>query len=950
MTTTHADPASSGTTPGPDTPGGVAPGGEAASPTRRPSLPYFPALDGLRGIAVAAVLAYHGGFSWMVGGFLGVSTFFTLSGFLITALALGEHGSGGRIDLKAFWVRRARRLLPASLACLVLVLAFGVFAADVVQRENLAGDVVAALADVANWRFIIADQSYADLFAAPSPVLHFWSLAIEEQFYLLFPLLLTGLVAAGTVGARSTEPRRRSWFGRPSAPFRHTLGAALVALTAGSLAVTLLAGFEPDRIYFGTDTRAAELLLGGILATVLFDGQVTTRLARPGWLRTVAAAVGAVALVVCVASWVGTAQTSDWLYDGGLALYAVLSCLVVAAAVLPVGAVRSVLAVPPLRHLGRISYGVYLYHWPIFLWLRQQTDLGQWPRFVVGVAITLTLAEASYRYLEMPVRRGGPVLSYRPRQVAPLAAALVVAGAVAVSATAPPPIIDFGRSEDELLALGAAAPTVTTTSTIDPVALVPPPPRVAFFGDSTALQTGLGVADHLIHTGAGTVVPGSTPLGCPLLRTDAHRAQEGSTLDKLEACRWDVVYPRRLAEFAPTVAVVQAGVWDIGDQRLPGDERWVAPGDPSYDEFARAELARVVDTLSADGALVVWLTGPPMWKMPDPDETARRMARYNELVRELPAARPGRIEVIDLAGWVAALPPEEDRRLRVDGTHFTRETSNEVADAWLAGEVLTRYRDWWTARRTVELETGGTPVQALVVGDATADDLAGGLIRWADRHGTLGVQTAILAQCGFGGGSERIGFNGPEPMPAPCSGWGDEIALTLVGQSPEVVVVAVGLWDLTDRARPGWGGFRSPGDPAYDADLLDALERAADTMHATGARVLWLTVPPVTMPPDADPAAAPNAVTVAADPARVARVNELIREMAATRRFVEVFDLAAFATAPDGLGGPAGGLEVAARLPVAGADAVAGRIAPGLVAIGRSTEPGADPAGRPSGS
>ncbi len=929
MTTTDAPP---------ETVSPTAPAGDGTAPPPGASLPYFPALDGLRGAAVAAVLAFHGGFSWMVGGYLGVSTFFTLSGFLITALALGERATTGRVNLKGFWVRRARRLMPASLACFVLVIAFGVLAADVVQRENLAGDVIAALFDVANWRFILADQSYADLFAAPSPVLHFWSLAIEEQFYFLYPLLLAGLVGLGAVATRAHHHRRRYWLGLTGAHYRRNLGVVLGVLIAGSLALTLFAGFGDDHIYLGTGTRAAELLLGGLLAVVLFDGRVTTRLARPSAARTGVAAVGAVALVTSVLLWARTDQTSAWLYDGGFAAYALASCAVVAAAILPVGPVRTVLAVRPLRHLGRISYGVYLYHWPIFLWLRQETSLGTWPRFLLAVAITTGLAELSYRYLEMPIRRGRPILGRRPGRVAPVVAFGVVAAVIAVSATAPPPLIDFGQTEDQLQELSATAPPATPPSTIDPVALVPPPPRVGFFGDSTAMQTGIGLADDMVRDGSATIVSGSTPLGCPLLRSDAHKAQEGNVLDKLDVCQWDLVYPDRLAEGAPTVAVVQAGVWDIGDTKIPGDDQWRAPGDPVYDEFARAELARVVDTLSADGALVVWLTGPPMWKMPDPAETARRMARYNELVKELPSVRPGRVEVVDLAGWVGTLGEEEDRRLRIDGTHFSRETANEVADQWLTEAVLTTYRDWWTAKKQIELETVGTPVRVLVAGDAMADDLAGGLVRWAEAYDTLGVQVATLPVCGTARLGDRLDTVGPGPVPDSCNAWEEKYGLALMDHYPGVVLVSVGLWDLTDRALPGWGGYRSPGDPDFDTYLRDEMGRAADALHATGARVLWLTVPPVIPVAPADPAAAPAAVTVAADPARAARVNELIREMAATRDFVDVVDLAAFAAAPEGLGGVEGGLLPAARLSVPGADAVAQWLAPGLVSIGRSGE------------
>jgi peptidoglycan/LPS O-acetylase OafA/YrhL len=163
----------------------------------RARLSHLPGLDGLRGVAVVVVLAFHAGFERMVGGYLGVSTFFTLSGFLITSLLINESRRTGSVALRTFWGRRFRRLLPASLATLAgVVLLFGPFVATADQRVTMKGDVLSALFDVANWHDILTGNSYAQLFSSPSPVLHFWSLSIEEQFYLFFPVVLVGLWAA----------------------------------------------------------------------------------------------------------------------------------------------------------------------------------------------------------------------------------------------------------------------------------------------------------------------------------------------------------------------------------------------------------------------------------------------------------------------------------------------------------------------------------------------------------------------------------------------------------------------------------------------------------------------------------------------------------------------------------------------------------------------------------
>jgi len=205
-------------------------------------------------VAVGAVLAFHTGFGWARGGFLGVSTFFTLSGFLITTLLLTEATATGRIRLRAFWARRFRRLLPAAMLTLGGIVLFGALVADANQLRSLRGDVLAALADVANWRFVFTGNSYADLFAKPSPVQHFWSLAIEEQFYATFPVVVAGVVAI----------RRRP---------RPALFVVLASLAAVSITLMFVLrdpGRDVGRVYYGTDTRAVELLAGALLAIVSF--------------------------------------------------------------------------------------------------------------------------------------------------------------------------------------------------------------------------------------------------------------------------------------------------------------------------------------------------------------------------------------------------------------------------------------------------------------------------------------------------------------------------------------------------------------------------------------------------------------------------------------------------------------------------------------------------------
>jgi peptidoglycan/LPS O-acetylase OafA/YrhL len=915
---------------------------EPKAETRAPHLPYFAGLDGLRGIAVAGVLLFHAGFPWMVGGYLGVSTFFTLSGFLITSLLLAERASAGGVSLKAFWVRRFRRLMPAALACLVLALLFGVFVADAVQLENLAGDVIAALAYVANWHFIFSGQSYADLFVAgESPVLHFWSLAIEEQFYLFYPLLIALVVGVGSLSRRATTDRRRWWLREAGRRYRSLVAAALIGLISASLAITLFAGYSDNRIYMGTDTRATELLIGGLLAVVLFNAKVTGRLARRGIVQTAAVVLGALALIGTVALWSNTPQSASWLYHGGFTLYAMISATVITAAILPSGPVAWVLALGPIRHLGRISYGVYLYHWPIFLALRQKADLDQWSLLLVGGAITLALAELSFHFLEMPIRRGRRLFRIRPIRVAPVAAVAIAVVAIILTVNGPAPTFDFGGTQDRLTALAAEAEALPST-TIDPAQLNPPPPRISIFGDSTALQTGWGIASVIQETGNGVIVPGFTGLGCSVIRTPERRT--GTVVEQSDdTCNdWERVWQEKIDSSAPNLAMVQVGPWEIADRKLPGDNAWRGPGDPKFDEFLFSEMLAAVDTLSSKGAIVVWLTSPAPGSNSRQQGTsgwdpATRMARFNELVKQLPDERPGKVVVVDLADWVAHLSPDEDARLRPDGVHFSsilgNDTSTEVARTYLTEAILTTWRDQWKANREQEL-AAGPPIPLLVLGDETASQIGNALEGWSDDGRRFDVFNSANPECGISRGGFRRSETTRERVPAECDEWGTRYFEAVFASSADMVVMHTGLWDVSDRQLAGDQTWRAPGDPVYDEYLRSEISQATDLLHSNGVeRVVWLLTPHV------DPGREPGQGAkgfLTSDQTRIDRLNDILREVASTRDFVVVLDYAEQARA-----WPGGEFDDSYRpdgvtLSPAGADAVADWLGPQLLAVAPS--------------
>jgi peptidoglycan/LPS O-acetylase OafA/YrhL len=351
-------------------------------------LPYLPGLDGLRAIAVIAVLLYHAELRWIPGGFLGVEVFFVISGYLITSLLLAEWRAHGRIDLKAFWLRRARRLLPALFLVIAAMLAFAViFLPD--EVAGLRGDTAAAVGYVTNWYLISSQTSYFESVGRPSLLRHLWSLAVEEQFYLLWPVLFA-------LGARWLRPRR-----------------LLPLVIAGVAASTALMGLlyqpdaDPSRVYYGTDTRASGLLIGVALAFVWAPWHSRSELRRgqARWLDL----AGLAALAVMIAFFLRLDEFRPFLYQGGFAALALATLIAIAAVVHPQTQLGpALLGRPLLRWIGLRSYGIYLWHWPVFMVTRPQLDIAmdELPLLALRLAATLILAELSYQHLEMPVRNG----------------------------------------------------------------------------------------------------------------------------------------------------------------------------------------------------------------------------------------------------------------------------------------------------------------------------------------------------------------------------------------------------------------------------------------------------------------------------------------------------------------------------------------------------------------
>ncbi|MGO5360355.1 MULTISPECIES: acyltransferase family protein [unclassified Collinsella] len=392
------------------------------APTR-PKSRYIPALDGLRTLAVVAVVLYHLNLTWAQGGLLGVTIFFVLSGYLITRLLLNEIAKTGRIDLKSFWIRRIRRLFPAVVTVVVVTCALcTVF--NHVMLTKMRPDILPSLLFFNNWWQIMQDVSYFNALGDPSPLTHFWSLAIEEQFYLIWPPLLFAMVSMHV-----SKPNTR----------RVVLG--LAAVSALAMMVLYNPATDPSRVYYGTDTRVFSLLLGAWMAFIPDRDLAPARLVRHLGLDRLAGAakhgksksdtaeaattkpselarfwsspasidlMGVVGLVGLAAMVALTNGYTAFQYRGGTLLCSILTLMVIAACVQPQGMVARALAAEPLVWIGKRSYSIYLWHYPLLLLMNPVANINDtpWWHYILQVLLVVAVAECSYRFIETPFRKG----------------------------------------------------------------------------------------------------------------------------------------------------------------------------------------------------------------------------------------------------------------------------------------------------------------------------------------------------------------------------------------------------------------------------------------------------------------------------------------------------------------------------------------------------------------
>jgi peptidoglycan/LPS O-acetylase OafA/YrhL len=646
---------------------------------------HLPALNGLRALAVLGVMAYHLQLGWASGGYLGVDLFFVLSGFLITTLILEEWVGTGRLNLANFWARRAKRLLPALFVVLLALAVYLVVNARVgaaggnglIDLPALRGDALATLLYVGNWHAIYAHQSYFAQFSTPSPLQHTWSLAIEEQFYLVWPPVLLFLLRGA----------RRSW--RQVGLF---VAVAATLLSAGLMALLFHPGADPTRIYYGTDTRLFDLMAGVSLAFLAAARpQPGPRARRTLHLAAPVAAAGLA--VFWVIGGTGQGLPKDWMFEGGFLACAVLGAIVVAdARLLDRGWFARVLSIRPLHFLGTISYGIYLWHWPIFVYLTgARTGLSRGPLDVVRVALTLAVSTASYVLVEQPIRRAHlrGRLRYWLAPVAGVAtaAALVVATIPAVAdpsavATTSPATVPSGAVVPGSGGYGGQVPIALPAGTV----LSPSHPlRVVVLGDSVLHDAYFGINAALSATGEVVVDPNTVP---------------GFGLTT--ATNWPQSIPRIIGTERPQI-IIASWSWDQDGPTTPNALHQPA----AY----AALLRRAVQTMLAPGngvAGVIFTEFPPSGTIQaanPADQHVYNAARakgnsaWNAIAAQMPSDFPGRVMYFPLAAsvllhgqfssWLAPLgqpnaPRDQWIRVRkLDNVHLCPEGSARYADAVL---------------------------------------------------------------------------------------------------------------------------------------------------------------------------------------------------------------------------------------------------------------------------
>lgn len=604
---------------------------------------YEPSLDGIRAFSVIAVMLYHANIAWLPGGFLGVEVFFVVSGFLITSLLIEERESNGGIDLKQFWIRRARRLLPAlfiMLSATAVSVAF--FAKD--SAPDFRRDVLPSLGYFSNWWQIFAVKT--PYFAASSlPVLrHLWSLAVEEQWYLIWPLLFTVVFGAKWM---------RSKFS----------GMLLVVCSGAVMVATALRFVQDDEtrtnfLYLSTLTRSSGLLLGAAVAMLWRPWRKISPSSR---LRSSVADALALVSIAVIGVLMATVHVADArLYQGGLVATTVASAVVIAVVMRPNGVfVQKLFSQELFVEIGRRSYGLYLWHWPIFV-VAHARDSGN--RLAVALAVTVIINEFVYQFVEIPTRQGAlgnwwrnrPQLSAMHRRLPVLIAAVVVAslgatGVKVVGIEARDLAIDTSTANVIFAVPTTVANTDTTLtpsvvgSSTTSTTIAKLPRKLVIVGDSQAHALAINKPSGIEKT---FVITDGSIDGCGIYdRGVGVGGTNGNFRRNFANCvGFEKSWAKSATKAKADVALVVLGAWEVLDLKI--NSFTFAFNTSPADTMFRTQMQRGIDALRATGATVALLEvacmrpvdskGGPVPALPQRGDDARTR-HLNDLLREIAA-------------------------------------------------------------------------------------------------------------------------------------------------------------------------------------------------------------------------------------------------------------------------------------------------------------------------
>jgi peptidoglycan/LPS O-acetylase OafA/YrhL len=643
---------------------------------------YRPALDGVRAIAVLAVIAYHFGEKFP-GGFLGVDIFFVLSGYLITGLLLKERARG-RISLPLFWARRARRLLPALLIVVAACAIWIQQAGELASFEARRGDLLSALFYFANWHFSASDQSYFAAYLGASPLRHTWSLAIEEQFYLLWPLVIVAVTAL-----------RREWS-------RLLTSVILIGIVGSVVAMAVQYDpVNPSRAYYGSDARAQLLLVGAALAHLVHRRPRVLTAAR---VQRGARVLAPLAVIGIAVAFVTISDQDSVYYHGGALAFAVLVAVGLwAIEAAPHAFAARWLSAGPVRWTGQISYGLYLWHWPVLLWASEPGRLTAFSprgRQVFELALTFALASGSFYVVERPVRTGRvPWLGRSLRRLVPATAMAVAAVALlSVTATAVGGSALARQVNDHSnMTCPAGSPAVETFAwclRVEP--RTPGAPILASTGDSTSLALAPGLEQTAKARGWGFVQAGHN--GCSFLPLPFVAENAARTESRANCSRFTPIVQRAVLARFPRAT------WIVSDRLalLPITDPargLLMPGDASRERQLRGALVAAIDRLAEHGGSVILLSTPPsaqpvscalttatgaVCRAPGTLVGDPRIAVLNEDFRSAAQDRPGRAVFVDVRDTVCPRgpycpPANGDQLIRYDGVHYTDSFSRRLA-------------------------------------------------------------------------------------------------------------------------------------------------------------------------------------------------------------------------------------------------------------------------------